>query len=296
MQQSNKPSKLKKILTADLRDLFKRKGLTDAEIEGIETKLDELAAFSPTVGIFGKTGVGKSSLCNAVFGKEIAKISDVEACTRQPQKIFVELTSSGDGITLIDLPGVGENSARDKEYEALYREWIPQLDLILWVIRGDDRTFSTDEHFYDTVVKPEIGIASKPFLVVVNQVDKINPIREWNEGRNEPGPNQREVIGQRVQWAATQFGIDKSNVVAISSFEGYNIHALVEAIIESVPDSQKLGFINNVKEEVVSPLARESALRGTIEFLRVAYQEIKPYIPQIIAGIVWLFKRFGSKS
>jgi predicted GTPase len=287
-------SKVKKILTADLRDLFRTKGLSDAEIQGIEEKLDEISSFSPTIGIFGKTGTGKSSLCNAIFGKETAKVSDVDACTREPQKIFVELTKSGDGITLIDLPGVGENGARDLEYEQLYREWLPQIDLILWVIRCDDRTFTPDEHFYNSIVKPELTRSPKPFIVVVNQVDRTNPIREWNERSREPGPNQRQAIGERIQWAASQFGINKSNVVSVSCVENYHIHKLVETIINAVPDKQKFGFINNVKEDVVSPLARESALHGTIEFLKEAYQEIKPYIPTIIAGIKWLWNTFKS--
>ncbi|VFS46840.1 tRNA modification GTPase TrmE [Budvicia aquatica] len=36
----------------------------------------------PVIGIMGKTGVGKSSLCNALFQADISPVSDVTACTR----------------------------------------------------------------------------------------------------------------------------------------------------------------------------------------------------------------------
>ena len=50
----------------------------------IKAEISRIRNYSPKVAIFGDTGVGKSSLCNALFGKDIAEISDVEACTRSP--------------------------------------------------------------------------------------------------------------------------------------------------------------------------------------------------------------------
>jgi len=44
----------------------------------IEEKFVGIRGFSTVVGIFGIMGVGKSSLCNAMFGKETAKVSDIE--------------------------------------------------------------------------------------------------------------------------------------------------------------------------------------------------------------------------
>lgn len=56
----------------------------------------------------------------------------------RPAEITLSL-KQGKGISLIDMPGVGESEQRDAEYAALYRRLLPELDLVLWVIKGDDR-------------------------------------------------------------------------------------------------------------------------------------------------------------
>ncbi len=281
---------IKQILTKDLLEKFRENKMPEEMISNIQEKILGLGDFTPTVGIFGKTGVGKSSLCNALFGKETAKVSDVEACTRQPQEIFVKISESGSGIKLIDLPGVGESKVRDEEYKKLYEDWIPRLDLVLWIIRADDRTFSVDEFFYDNVVKAAISRSKIPFLVVVNQVDKINPIRDWENENKRPGFSQQKVIGERTQWAASKFNIPNEHIVPASAEEKYNLGGIVEAIIDIVPNEKKLGFLNQATEESTSEKSKETAVKGAIEYLGKVYKEVKPYIPEIIALIKWVIR------
>ena len=102
--------------------------------------LNKAFSYEPKVAIFGKTGVGKSLLTNALFGKVACPISDVEACTRDPQEVFMKLDGDSKGIKLLDVPGIGENSERDKEYFRLYAEILKDADMVLWVLKGDDRT------------------------------------------------------------------------------------------------------------------------------------------------------------
>ena len=286
----NKKSRIKRILTADLLKNFKSNDISDDVINRIEVKLTELGNFTPVVGIFGKTGVGKSHLCNALFGKETAKVSDVDAGTREPQEVFVRLSEADAGIKLIDLPGVGENKVRDEEYSALYKEWIPKLDLVIWVIRADDRTFSVDEYFYDNIVKKQIKESNIPFLVVINQVDRINPLRDWDEGNQRPGFKQQKVIGERTQWAVNKFNISTMSIVEVSAYEKYNLGCLVETIIDAVPNEKKLGFYNSFEETVKTEGSEESTIKGVMNYLKEFFQEIKPYIPDIIRGINYLAK------
>lgn len=72
-------------------------------------------------------------------------ISDVAACTRKPLSFHLRVGERL--LTIVDLPGVGECTSRDVEYTSLYREQLPRLDLVLWLIQADDLALAVDEHF-----------------------------------------------------------------------------------------------------------------------------------------------------
>ena len=64
----------------------------------------KLTHYEPVIGIMGKTGAGKSSLCNALFEHPLSPVSHAEGCTRKP--LHFTLNAGGRSLTLVDLPGV----------------------------------------------------------------------------------------------------------------------------------------------------------------------------------------------
>lgn len=79
-------------------------GLPQWASERILQQINQLAHYEPVIGIMGKTGAGKSSLCNALFAGEVSPVSDVEACTREPLSFRLQV---GDRyMTLVDLCAV----------------------------------------------------------------------------------------------------------------------------------------------------------------------------------------------
>lgn len=96
-------------------------------------RLQNLTHYEPVIGIMGKTGAGKSSLCNALFQGEVTPISNMGACTREA--LHFRLRNGNHSLMVVDLPSVGENEQRDEEYSTLYRHILPELDLVLWVTR-----------------------------------------------------------------------------------------------------------------------------------------------------------------
>ncbi len=82
-------------------------------------------------------------------------------------------------MVITDLPGVGESRDRDAEYEALYRNILPELDLVLWLIKADDRALSVDEYFWRHILHR----GHQQVLFVVTQADKTEPCHEWDMRR-----------------------------------------------------------------------------------------------------------------
>lgn len=238
--------------------------LTEIQREQINLRLKNVLNYQPTIGIFGKTGVGKSSLCNALFGKEVCQIDDIEACTRNIQEVMINFDKSGNGIKLIDVPGVGESTSRDEEYSTLYAKLLPELDLVLWLIKSDDRALASDENFYKNIVKPHVK-EGKPFFFVLNQVDKIEPFREWNEEKQEPGSQQFQNIRRKIDNISAFFDIASSQIIPVSANKKYNLTKLVDEFVRALPPEKKVTVFRAVNEEFQSKSTGEHVKKSFLD-------------------------------
>lgn len=248
--------------------------------EKITEKINNVLNYTPSVGVFGKTGAGKSSLCNALFGEDTCKVSDIAACTRDPQHVLLSMGEKG--MRLVDVPGVGESGERDKEYAKLYNSLLPELDLVLWVLKGDDRAFSSDEVFYKNIVKPHIknGI---PFFIVLNQVDKIEPMREWDVENRQPGSKQSKSIEEKRRVVAGFFELPLSQIIAVSANEKFGLIELVDRIVEALPEEKRFSVLRNVEKEHQSENSQKSAEKGLWDY---ALEAIKAIVPDAITIII----------
>ena len=292
----------------DLTEIEKEKKIKILEF--VKNELHRARTYTPKVGVFGVTGVGKSSLCNALFGRDVAEISDVAACTRSPQEIMIGDAEKG-GIILVDVPGVGENEARDIEYIDLYKSLMPKLDLVLWAIKADDRAYSSAVRAYKAAVAPHLGLC--PVVFVITHTDKIEPFREWDLVNNCPSSKQLHNITLKEHEISKEFDIPVSSVVAVSAHEHYNLDVLVARIVEVLPNEKKVSFTREAREENVTQETIEVAESGLLDHIAemlgdavyyIRYElgdlvksTIKEHAPKVVAAAMvaagkWLKKRW----
>ncbi|EAM7548194.1 GTPase family protein [Salmonella enterica] len=203
--------------------------LPDTLRQLILERIKNLTHYEPVIGIMGKSGAGKSSLCNELFRGEVSPVSDVSACTRDVLRF--RLRSGRHSLVIVDLPGVGENGQRDQEYRALYRRMLPELDLMLWVIKADDRALSVDEQFWRGVMQPY----QQQVLFVLNQADKIEPCHEWDTLTSTPSAQQRVNL-QEKQVVITAMFKPCHPVCVVSALTGWGVEAMVATMMRSLPD------------------------------------------------------------
>jgi predicted GTPase len=108
------------------------------ELASLDRQLERLRRRRPRVAVFGRVGVGKSSLLNALLGQERFATDVAHGCTRrQESHPWGEGNGFGAlaGVDLVDTPGLDEVAAAARE--RLARQLALGADLVLLVVDSD---------------------------------------------------------------------------------------------------------------------------------------------------------------
>lgn len=217
----------------------------EEERELLEKMRGELNKKPPTIGMIGVSGVGKSSTLNAMFKTNLA-VSHVVACTKNFEANDLEVSlkqgvGKGQKIQLrvIDAPGLGENINLDPTYLKMYRENLPQCDVILWILTARNRAIALDQMYLK-----ELSEFTNKMVFGINQIDLIEP-RDWNEKLNLPSLEQEknlEIITKDRKKKLEEIIGREISIIPYSANSKYQLQELFTALVDASPKERSWIF------------------------------------------------------
>ena len=144
--------------------------LKDSFRERYDSESEALGRFN--LAVFGKTGVGKSTLVNAIFGEDVAKVGIGEPVT-QGSHLYVDKVGS---LGIIDTQGL-EIGTDDKKIISEMQKMInrtrklplsEQVHVAWYCVRGMDRRFEDTEADFVRALE-DLGL---PVIIVMTQVPR----------------------------------------------------------------------------------------------------------------------------
>jgi len=205
----------------------------------------ENAYRSGFAGIIGRPNVGKSTLLNNLMHRKLAIISEKPQTTRN--KIRCVLTRDDAQIIFVDTPGFHKpKNALGERLNRAVRETLSEVDTVVFILDGT-KTIGKGDMF----IASELAELDTPAVAVLNKIDRLTP---------------DQIEAQAA--VAEKLG-DFTGVIPVSAKTGENVHAVIESIVETLPEGPKYYpedvFTDQPAAFIVAELIREKVLQLTRE-------------------------------
>ena len=233
-----------------MKGVLRDKILGDKQLKELMEGIDEHRP--PRFFLIGRTGVGKSSLINALCGSYLAKVSDMESCTSD---VDIYHCMDGDRVLLdiLDTRGIAECNKINDSYDA-EKQLIDQVvdfcpDVAIFVLNATTRDDSIlqDIELLKKVLKKyqAINKIELPVVAVVNKVDEIPPARIKNP--KEYTENKINSISENVKRYKTAIvsnGLKIHSIVPVSSLMDWQTPDGIEVNADNINNFPKSDIEN----------------------------------------------------
>lgn len=136
-----------------------------------------------TVVLSGKTGCGKTSTINALWGLDLAT-GRVVSCTKFPAVMHIEDNFDGNYVSfnLVDLPGIAESMDANSVYRKFYYKFIAKASVLICLSQADRRAYKQDQIFYSDLIQSGILTKNQNVILGINQADLLFKDKEHPDG------------------------------------------------------------------------------------------------------------------
>jgi GTP-binding protein len=234
-------------------------------------------ALPPRIVIIGRPNVGKSSLTNALLGRERAIVSSIAGTTRDSLEVPCEL--GGRPYLLLDTAGIRHRSRHNTSVEVFSvmrsEEAIRAADVCVLVIDAQIGVTEQDKRIAGLVQK-----SRKAVVVAVNKADLLPAEAKRRDGLKE----------QLEAWQSQLFFLPHAPLVLLSAKTGDNLKRLgttLEKVRQHATRRLGTGELNRVIREAMTlhPPPMKGARR-----LKVFYAtQLEETNPRPFAPIKFLF-------
>lgn len=204
------------------------------------------------VNIIGKPNVGKSTLMNALIGKNLSIITSKAQTTRH--RILGIVNGEDFQVVYSDTPGLINPGYKLQEYMVKFaRTAFTDADIILYVTDIEDNTEKAAEMI------TRLNRLKIPLLILINKIDLSN---------------EEQVSSLINDW---QKSVPAATVIPISALEKFNLERIFMLILESLPESPPF----YPKDELTDKNERFFVSEMIREKILMYYQQEVPYAVEV---------------
>lgn len=194
---------------------------------------------SYNVAFLGRTGNGKTSLINALFGTVFPTDAHLSSTKEMytVTKMMASLPGGKEAVTAIDTPGIGEFSSND-HYNRFYEHAASVADCVVLVLTFD-RTDAPAQRLLLSL-GDILRERERRYIVALNHIDSRivtdadNSYIPWDDEKNEPSARCLENIAERSKIITKRFSGKIPGpfaIVPVCALRGFGIQNLYNAIM-----------------------------------------------------------------